>query len=363
MKLTYLIAELFKKLFPSKETRDVKKLVTMAKEITKNDGFVHEPIGSFKPLSQEEFDQDRSYLKDLLKSHHEFSKSIESNTKANEVAVLEYFKGSLNNVDLLSALKDNDDGDMFYVHHSGFWIWREAKWNFLGKMKGTPYPAFLDLLPNDAIQDLQVSFNLGPDFNQPISTDSSSLKKEADVVFWPTPDTVLGEDYGPVIQWNHQDDLFINFQVLDMVVVEEKNLFLRYVGHELILDERKEFPYHIYPCFIETKELISSIRADQLQQIGDDQYAIIVVFQEEIGLILIGAEDWLHLQRLIYGMDDDEETKSHFELHYMRFDKKVVEKIKFSHPISNYYNYGLAEDQQLRMNFAKFTPIEKTRTS
>lgn len=171
------------------------------------------------------------------------------------------------------------------------------------------------------------------------------------------PTTILGENYGDPIQWEHNDDLFVEFQVLTTIVMDDVAFFMRYIQGDLSEAERKEYPHHFHPCFVELNEMLRTELQQPLISLNDDQSCYIAIFQNTMGLLLVSESDALDIRRRSLGMGE-ETDQLHYQLQFMRFDQKFIDKIDFAGTVIDHYHRQSERIPPLRVNFAKYNEIE-----
>lgn len=171
------------------------------------------------------------------------------------------------------------------------------------------------------------------------------------------PTTILGEDYGDPIQWEHNDDLFVEFQVLQTVVMDDVAFFMRYIEGDLTEAERKEYPQHIHPCFVELENLLRAELHQPMLNLNEDQSCYIAIFQNTMGLLLVSESDARDIRRRALGMGEDTD-QLHYQLQFMRFDQKFIDKIDFAGTVIDHYHRQSKRIPPLRVNFAKYNEIE-----
>lgn len=174
----------------------------------------------------------------------------------------------------------------------------------------------------------------------------------------PQPETFLGEGYGDPILWKHQDDLFVDFQILKHIVVDDVAFFMRYLNHELKEDEKQVYPYFYSPCFAEVKDVVSAeMSGHPLLEISEEQSCYIVMFQNVMGLLLFSKTDVEDISKRSYGFEEIPE-KQYYQMTFMRFDKNAVERLDFAGTVIEHYHHSKNHSNPIRVNFAQYNNDE-----
>ncbi len=218
-------------------------------------------------------------------------------------------------------------------------------------------------------KDLEEQQNkVADEIYRPISLDAEEIQSPKNDVPQENPDVVspsdfLGEDYGTPLHWAHKDDMFVNFQILDSVVMEDVDFFLRYTGEDadgmcaprpLSAEEKLKYPLHIFPCFTEVAEVISAQMTKPLQYLNADQECFVVAYQNVFGLLVFGNVDTVDISRRSVGFEDEKE-KLHYQIQFMRFDKAAIERMGLVQDPATYHSQMHFKGfPTLRVNFAKY---------
>lgn len=178
-----------------------------------------------------------------------------------------------------------------------------------------------------------------------------------------SPSEFLGEGYGNPIHWENKDDMFVEFQILDSVVMNDVDFFLRYVGEDadgmcsprpLAPEEKVKYPLHIFPCFAECAEVVSAQMTKPLQHLNADQECFVVAYENVLGLLVFGNSDTVDIARRSVGFED-EKDKLHYQIQFMRFDKAAIERMDLAYEPAEYYRQMHFKGfPTLRVNFAKY---------
>jgi hypothetical protein len=174
----------------------------------------------------------------------------------------------------------------------------------------------------------------------------------------PLAEQFLGEGYGDPLFWRHQDDLFVDFQILKHIVVDDVAFFMRYLNHELSEDEKQVYPYFYSPCFAEVKDVVAAeMSGHPLLEISEEQSCYIVMFQNVMGLLLLSKTDVDDIHRRSYGFEDVPE-KQFYPMTFMRFDKNAIERLDFAGTVIEHYHHSKNHSNPIRVNFAQYNNDE-----
>lgn len=171
------------------------------------------------------------------------------------------------------------------------------------------------------------------------------------------PIEYLGEGYGGPLIWTHPDDLFVDFQIVKEFVADDVDFFFRYMQNELTTEERDVYPYFYTQCFAEVKEVVLKSMQSPLLEISDEQSCFIVFFQNVMGLLLFSRTDADDVKRRSFGFEDVPE-KMFYQMTFMRFDHKVVEKLGLTMTPNEFYSSSKKLFDPLRVNFASYNENE-----
>lgn len=167
------------------------------------------------------------------------------------------------------------------------------------------------------------------------------------------PVTILGENYGTNFNWEHEDDMFVDFQIVGGLAVDDPEFFMRYV-HSVIEPEEKDlYPMHITPCFAERGIVVIAHMAQHMLELIDGRHCFIVVYENVMGLITASETDMVDIQRASIGFEDNPD-QLHYQLQFVRFDDKAVAKIGPAWTPLTMYTARQQQFQPLRINFAKY---------
>uniref|UniRef100_A0AAU7PF82 Uncharacterized protein n=1 Tax=Burkholderia phage vB_BgluM-SURPRISE13 TaxID=3159457 RepID=A0AAU7PF82_9VIRU len=216
----------------------------------------------------------------------------------------------------------------------------------IGKMK-TFFGRFVTV-PNDSV--LAALFA-----KRVIEQETQALERDMKGV--PHPEMFLGEGYGDPITWEHKDDLYVDFQILKHIVVDDVAFFIRYLNHELKEEEKQVYPYFYSPCFAEVKEVVAAEMRSPLLEISEEQSCYIAMFQNVMGLLLFSKSDVDDIKRRTVGFEDVPE-KEHYQLTFMRFDQSVIDRLDFAGTVITHYEYSKKHSDPLRINFATYKENE-----
>ena len=187
--------------------------------------------------------------------------------------------------------------------------------------------------------------------------EEQTRKAERDLKDIPHPETFLGEGYGDPITWNHKDDLFVDFQILREIVADDVGFFIRYLNHELTVEERDVYPYFYTQCFAEVTEVVKASMQTPLLEITEDQSCFIALFQNTMGLLLFSKDDVNDVKRRAFGFEDVPE-KTFYQMTFMRFDQKAIDRIDFAGTVIAHYELAKTQRDPLRVNFALYNETE-----
>lgn len=171
------------------------------------------------------------------------------------------------------------------------------------------------------------------------------------------PVEYLGEGYGDPIIWNHPDDLFVDFQILRHIVVDDVSFFMRYLNHELKEEEKDVYPYFYTRCFAEVKEVVEAQMHMPLLEISEEQSCFIVMLQNVMGLLLFSQSDVDDIKRRSFGFEDVPE-KGFYQMTFMRFDQKVIERLDFAGTVIEHYHHSKNHSNPIRVNFGQYNNDE-----
>lgn len=173
----------------------------------------------------------------------------------------------------------------------------------------------------------------------------------------PDPKEYLGENYGDPVIWKHADDLFVDFQIVGEVVAENTSFFMRYLNHQLAEEDRDIYPYFYTQCFAEVKEVVLRSMQTPLLEISEEQSCFIVFFQNVMGLLLFSKTDADDVKKRAFGFEEVPE-KLFYQMTFMRFDQKVIERIGFTYTPNEIYLDSKKGFNPLRVNFAIYNENE-----
>lgn len=171
------------------------------------------------------------------------------------------------------------------------------------------------------------------------------------------PEDVLGEGYGDPIVWTHKDDLFVDFQILREIVAGDVSFFMRYLSYEMTQEEKDVYPYFYAPCFAEVREVVNASMQTPLLEISEEQSCFLAFFENVMGLLLVSQSDVDDIKRRSFGFEDVPE-KSVYQMTFMRFDPKVVERLDFAGTVIAHYELAKTQRDPLRVNFATYNENE-----
>jgi len=182
-------------------------------------------------------------------------------------------------------------------------------------------------------------------------------KQDEPVVGLPDPKDYLGENYGDPVVWKHADDLFVDFQVIEEVIADDVSFFMRYLNYELSKEDRDVYPYFYTQCFAEVKEVVLRSMQTPLLEISEEQSCFIVFFQNVMGLLLFSNTNADDVRKRAFGSEEVPE-KMFYQMTFMCFDQKVIERIGFTHTPNEIYLDSKKRFDPLRVNFAIYNENE-----
>lgn len=189
--------------------------------------------------------------------------------------------------------------------------------------------------------------------NQRSVVEDGSFKevKDNSVIAIPDPEFILGPGGSKWVNWDHKDDLFVNFAVTEALVVENIDFMMRYIHNKLTSAEREIAPASYHQCFADISEVVSANLNFNMQQIENDRYCFIVGIGDTIGLLLLRIEDSIDIIRRSTGIVKDEKA----ERYHMQFMRFHPEAIKLIGPCSDVKDWpGANPALELVVNFATF---------
>lgn len=181
----------------------------------------------------------------------------------------------------------------------------------------------------------------------------------------PRPELYLGENYsgGKVkLIWHHEDDLFVDFYLMPGFSVDNAELFMRYVAGTMTAEDKEKYPYHFHECFIEADHFEKQTAGYDVMATSDreEQFALLVMYQNCLGMLLLTPGDHIHRLLNIAGIET-KETKEYYHLQFMRFDAALLKELGVQNDVLSWFNYAHHKNQpNVRVNFARFTEIEGT---
>lgn len=171
----------------------------------------------------------------------------------------------------------------------------------------------------------------------------------------PDPEFILGPGGSKWVDWQHKDELLVNFSVAENLVVEDSDFMIRYIENKLTSKEREEMPPTYYQCFADISEVVFANLNFNMVQIKDDHYCFIVGIGETIGMLILRVEDSIDIIRRSNGFVDNEKAL-HYHMQFMRFHPVAIDKIGPCVDVSEWPSSQ--PDLEMTVNFAHFEEEE-----
>jgi hypothetical protein len=100
-------------------------------------------------------------------------------------------------------------------------------------------------------------------------------------------------------------------------------------------------------------EVVKTHMRQNLQNLNEDQSAWVVAYGNVMGLIIVTVADEVDIKRRSIGLED-ETTTLHYQLQFMRFDPKAIERFGTAGDIMSLYCDSQQHYPPLQVNFAKY---------
>ena len=176
------------------------------------------------------------------------------------------------------------------------------------------------------------------------------------VVDIPDPELILGPGGSKWVNWDHADDLFVNFSVAESLVVEDPDFMVRYILNDLSPKEREISPPSYHQCFADISEVVFANLNFNMVEIKDDHYGFLVGIGNTLGMLILRTEDSIDVIRRSNGFVDNEKAM-HYHMQFMRFHPEAINRIG---PCSEVKDWPSTDpDFEMIVNFAHFEEPEE----